>query len=499
MHFAVKLHHLFIFRKIVAVRRNMDPYQLVSGFFQFRSNHIFQFRHIHGKRYQSRRNVDIIEGSGHTVFSADGRKSESHLRIVCAQQSRKRLAPAGRILAHSAEVLLEGKADFAEITACRYDSGDGFRHRIDCAVIGAPAGYIRIKSITHHGDRFRLSVRNRYLCHHRLGLSHLIFSAIRHQCAGCPDGRVKHFHQPLLRACVQVRQSFQPFCLHIGDIPGTFQNGIRLCRNFHEHIVFLMRAIGIQERTGNVDDFFSSPAHHKARFLRYHCHLSRLQVFLVCIIHKSFPVLRINDYRHTFLGLRDCDFRSVQTGIFFRHLIQIDLESCRQLSDRHRNAACAEIVAFLDQKADLFSAEQSLQLSLCRSVSFLNLSAAGLNRLCGMNFGGTGGSTAAVASGTSAQKDNNIARIGIFTNHRVSRSSAEHRADLHTLCDIIRMIDFFYITGRQTNLVSVGTVAVSSLAYQLFLRKFSFQSLTLRPCRICRAGHTHCLVNIGTP
>ena len=32
----------------------------------------------------------------------------------------------------------EAGSDFAEITACRYDFGDGFRHRIDCAVIGAP-------------------------------------------------------------------------------------------------------------------------------------------------------------------------------------------------------------------------------------------------------------------------------------------------------------------------------------------------------------------------
>ena len=47
-----------------------------------------------------------------------------------------------------------------------------------------------------------------------------------------------------------------------------------------------------------------------------------------------------------------------------------------QLSDRYRYSACTEVVALLDQAADFFSAEQSLDLALGRRISLLYLCAA---------------------------------------------------------------------------------------------------------------------------
>ena len=95
---------------------------------------------IHGKGYQCWRNVNLIEGSGHAVLSADGWKSEAQLSLVCSKQSRERLAPAGGLLRHPAEVLLEGKTDLLIVTACGHDLGYRGNNRINSAVIRAPAG-----------------------------------------------------------------------------------------------------------------------------------------------------------------------------------------------------------------------------------------------------------------------------------------------------------------------------------------------------------------------
>ena len=74
---------------------------------------------------RSLRPLSIIEGAGHAVLAADGRKSEAELCVVSTEQCCERLAPSCRILRHSAEVLLEGEADLAEIAACCHDLRHG--------------------------------------------------------------------------------------------------------------------------------------------------------------------------------------------------------------------------------------------------------------------------------------------------------------------------------------------------------------------------------------
>ena len=60
------------------------------------------------------------------------------------------------------------------------------------------------------------------------------------------------------------------------------------------------------------------------------------------------------------------------------------------------------------------------------------------------------------------------------------------------------MIDLLDIAGRQTDLVSVGAVAVRSLTRQRLLRKLAFQRLRYRTRRVGGTGHTHRLIYIGT-
>ena len=148
--------------------------------------------------------------------------------------------------------------------------------------------------------------------------------------------------------------------------------------------------------------------------------------------------------------------------------------------------------------AYFLSAEQSLQFTLGRCITFLYLGTTGINGFCSMCFGRTGCSTTAVTSGLTAKQDDDVARIGIQTLYRASRSRTHNRADLHTLRNVIRMIDFFYIAGRKSDLVSVRTVSVCSGTHDLLLRQFSVHGIFYRYGRICRTGHTHCLINIGT-
>ena len=94
----------------------------------------------------------MVEGTGHTVFSSDRRQAVAHLCVVCTKKCCERLAPAVRILSHSAEVFLEGEADFAVIAADCHDAGQGLGYGIDCSVIRAPARYVWIKAVAHHGN-----------------------------------------------------------------------------------------------------------------------------------------------------------------------------------------------------------------------------------------------------------------------------------------------------------------------------------------------------------
>ena len=67
-----------------------------------------------------------LKGTGHTVFAADGRKSESQLCRICTKQCGERLAPSLRIFCHTTEVFLECKTDLFVITTCCHDSCNRF-------------------------------------------------------------------------------------------------------------------------------------------------------------------------------------------------------------------------------------------------------------------------------------------------------------------------------------------------------------------------------------
>ena len=194
----VLIHNLSVYREVISISFDPQPYELIARFLQLRSDDIFLHSHVHGKGYKGRRHIDILECPGHTVLSSDRRKPKPDLSRIGAQQSCKRLAPSLRIFGHTAEIFLECKADLPVVSARRNDLRHGLSHRIHSSVVRAPARQIRVESIAHHGHTVCLPFQDRHLCHHCLRLCELIFPAVRHKHRSCADGAVEHFHKAFL-------------------------------------------------------------------------------------------------------------------------------------------------------------------------------------------------------------------------------------------------------------------------------------------------------------
>ena len=502
---AVQLLRFLVYRQIVVVPLQTEAHQLIAGDLQFRRDHMGALFHIHRKGNQSGRHIDIVESSGHGILAADGRKAVSQLRVEGAEQRREGLAPALRFLRHPAEVFLEGEADLRMISARRHDSGDGFRHRIHRSMVRAPGGQVRVEAAAHEGHRIRFSFQNGKLRRHHLRLGELIFSAVGHQHAARADGGVEHLHQSLLGADVQIGKQRKPCLLRVSRFHGLSRRrngpGIKIAgtlfRHLHVYIRLLMRAVGIQEGSGQVHDLLSSPGKHQSGLFGHLGHAHRFQILLRRIAKEGVHILRVHHHGHSLLGFGDGKLRAVQTRVLFGYLIQIHPQAVRQLADGNGYAARAEVVALLDQPAHLSTAEQSLDLSFRRRISLLYLCAAGLDARLRVHLGGAGRTAAAVPSGPSAEQNDDIARIRGGTHHVFAGSRSHHRTDFHSLCHIVGMINFLHVSRCKTDLVSVGGIAVRSAAHQLFLGKLSLQSLRHRNRGVRCARHAHGLIHIA--
>ena len=114
-----------------------------------------------------------------------------------------------------------------------------------------------------------------------------------------------------------------------------------------------------------------------------------------------------------------------------------------------------------------------------------------------MHLGGTRCAAAAVTPGSAAQQNDDIVWIRVFPDHIFSRRGTHHRTDLHTLRNIIRVVNFFDQPGRQTDLVTIGRITVGCTPHQLFLGQLSLQGIRHRHCGIRRTGHAHRLIDIS--
>ena len=259
-----------------------------------------------------------------------------------------------------------------------------------------------------------------------------------------------------------------------------------------------MSSVCIKECTRDIYYLFASPLKHKSWILCNYRNLCCLEIFLLCVCKELLNIRRRNYNCHTLLRLWDSNLCSVKTCVFLWYLVKLYAKSVSKLSDSNRNSAGTEIVTFLDDMADLFSSEKSLKLSLCRCITLLYLSSAYWCRLCIVCLWWTCSTTDSVTSCASSEENDFISRIWVKSLDSTSWSRTHNCTDLHTLCNIIWMVNLLDIACCKSDLVSIWAVSVSCLPDKLLLWKFSFNCLWNRYCRICCTCYTHCLIYICT-
>ena len=322
-------------------------------------------------------------------------------------------------------------------------------------MIWTPGREIWIKAVTHHGNCISFSVLYRNFCNHALCFCKLILTTVWHKYAACTDRTVEHFNETFLGAYVEVSKCLQPFCLNIDNVWSFFEKVSVFVRDLNLYSCFLMCTVGIKECTGNVNDLFASPCKNKAWLFGNDCNRDCFEVFFVCKAKEFVNIFWIYNNCHTLLGFRDCDLCSVKAGIFFRNFVKVYAKSICKLTDGNGYTACTKVVTFFDDVADFFTSEHTLDLTLCRCVTFLYFCTADFDGSLCVYLGGTCCTTDTVTAGTSSQKDDDISRIGVFTDNGTSRSCTHNGTNLHTFCNVVRMIDFFDIAGSQTDLVTI--------------------------------------------
>ena len=114
-----------------------------------------------------------------------------------------------------------------------------------------------------------------------------------------------------------------------------------------------------------------------------------------------------------------------------------------------------------------------------------------------MGLRGAGGSAAAVPPRPAAKQDNAVTGIGIFPDHVSSGRRPHDRADLHSLCHIVPVVDLFYIACCKPHLIPVGRIALCRASHQPRLGKFSLQRLRGGQRGIRRTGNPHRLIYIA--
>ena len=276
------------------------------------------------------------------------------------------------------------------------------------------------------------------------------------------------------------------------------RDGCFFSGRFYFYFRVALSTVGIDKGSGHIHDGASSPEQFQSGLFRYDSDFRGLEIFLISQRHEGIGILRFDHDGHSFLGFTDRQFGSVQTGIFLRHQIQIHFQSGCQFTDGYAYAAGAEVVADLDEMRRFRPPEESLQFPFGRCVSFLDFSTAGRDGFFRMCLGGSRSTADSVTSGPAAEQDDHIAGFRLFSLDVLDRSGRHDRTEFHMFRNIAWMIDLLDITGRKTDLVAVGAVAVCCFSCDLSLRKFARNRIPDMCGRIRSAGDSHGLIDIAS-
>ena len=203
--------------------------------------------------------------------------------------------------------------------------------------------------------------------------------------------------------------------------------------------------------------------------------------------------------RHPFLRLTDSQFGTVDAAVFYRHLVEVYVETVGKFADSHAHAPGTEVVALLDEPHGVGPAEQPLKLPLFGGIAFLHLAAAAFERGGVVLLGCTGSAAYAVAAGAAAKQQHHVARSRAFPANCRGLYGSRHGPYLHALGHISRVDDFMNLARRKADLVAIAGITLRRLAGNHPLRKLAGHGFGNRFPDVSGSGHTHGLVNVGTP
>ena len=121
-----------------------------------------------GERDERRRDVEVLEGTGHRVLAADGGRAELQLGLQSAEQGHERLAPALRVGPEFLEILLQGQPGPGRIATGRGQAGQGLDDRADGAVARGPLGDLGVEAVGHDRTGLGLPTQNGQFGRHGL-------------------------------------------------------------------------------------------------------------------------------------------------------------------------------------------------------------------------------------------------------------------------------------------------------------------------------------------
>ena len=152
----------------------------------------------------------------------------------------------------------------------------------------------------------------------------------------------------------------------------------------------------------------------RRRLLRYNSNRNCLKILFICIFQEMYPHLSGQQQLPYAPGTRR--WRSLfHQGLHISSVLYQGRSEVPSASSpiATETPPAPKSLHFLISMADFLSAEHTLDLTLCRCITFLHLCAADLDRSLCVYLGGTGCTADTVTAGTSAKQDDDISRIGM--------------------------------------------------------------------------------------
>ena len=364
-------------------------------------------------------------------------------------------------------------------------------------MIGTPLADVRVETPAHEARILRETVAGQLL-HADLGRSGLIKPGIRHEHGSAAYRGIEHLTEPPLGSHGRVFHQREDAGT---EVPGALfrGEGVPFSRHLHEGRSLPGCTRTVDERTLQVGDRKAAPENAHPALAGDRGHMRDLDILQAAEFFERGDVGRCHDYRHPFLRLADSQLGTVDAAVFYRHFVEVDVETVGKLADSHAHASGAEVVALLDEPHRIGPAEQPLELPLFGGIAFLNLAAAAFERAGVMLLRRARCAAYTVTAGTAAEQQHHVARSRAFPADRGGLHSARHGPYLHTFGDISRVDDFMHLAGRKTDLVTIAGIALRRLAGNDPLGKFAGHGLGNRLPDVSGTGHAHGLVHIGAP